>query len=392
MPLTPQRVLRDRILMVLAGRDSGSLSRAEVLTTLADDYAERWTVQDVQAPSSRPFETKWRNRASYERADMVRDGLLQDRADGMWALTGVGGSAAAAVVAADGDALSDEMLRREAMWQQILDSDDPQAVRAGQLNEMRLFRGGRGVYADAETTRGILGEDGVAVSFLHNGSSYADELSSGGVRYHYPKTARQGRDQAEISASKAAYRTALPIFVVTLGPTGQTRTVHRGYIEDYDDGLELFLVTFTDGEMPPPPPDDSPFSLTGDPATETCGKRRARPNQQRFAFHVLKRYGASCAVCGLAITQLLHAAHLRSKKDQGSDDARNGLPLCANHHLAFDSGLWSIESSTTQLVTKKAGPSLAELGISCSDLQHLPAQPHADALAHVWNAWKGSTD
>jgi hypothetical protein len=293
----------------------------------------------------------------------------------------------AAVVAAGGDAVSVELMRREAMWQRIQDSEHPDAVTPGQLNEMRLFRGGRGVYADAETTRGILGEDGVTVSFLHNGSSYADELSNDGVRYHYPRTARPGRDKAEVSASKAAYRAGLPIFVVTLGPTSSTRTVHRGYIEEFDDGLEMFLVTFTGGELPPPPPDDSPFSLTGEPATETYGKRRSRPNQQRFAFQVLQRYGAACAVCDLAISQLVHAAHLRAKKDRGSDDPRNGLPLCANHHLAFDLGLWSIEPASTCLVVREEGPSLDALGISRSDLQHLPAHPHTEAITHVWNSW-----
>lgn len=392
MPLTPQRVLRDRILIVLAGTDAGAMSRADVLTALDAQYGAQWTADDLQAPSSRPFETKWRNRASYERADMVRDGLLEDRSDGVWALSASGRSSGTALAAAGADVLSAELMRREGMWQQIRESEQPDAVPAGTLNDMRLFRGGRGIYVDAETTRGVLGSDGVTVSFLHNGSSYADELSPGGVRYHYPKTERPGRDRAEISASKAAYRAALPIFVITAGPTGRTRKVHRGYIEDFNDDLEMFLVTFTDGEMPPPPPNDSPFSLTGEPPAESYGKRRARPNQQRFAFEVLKRYGAACAVCDLAISQLLHAAHLRAKKERGSDDARNGLPLCANHHLAFDAGLWSINPSGTTLVAKAAGPDLAALGIKRSDLTHLPAQPHPDALTHVWKAWATTTE
>lgn len=391
MPLTPQRVLRDRILIVLAANDSGAMSRADVLAALNDGYGATWTTEDVQAPNSRPFETKWRNRASYERAEMVRNGLLEDRSDGVWALSASGRSSGIALAAAGADALSAELMRREAMWQQIQEAARPDAVPARTLNDMRFFRGGRGIYVDAETTRGVLGSDGVTVSFLHNGSSYADELSAGGVRYHYPKTERPGRDRTEISASKAAYRATLPIFVITAGPTGRTRTVHRGYIEDFDDDLEMFLVTFTDGEMPPRPPEDSPFSLIGEPPAESYGKRRARPNQQRFAFDVLKRYGAACAVCDLAISQLLHAAHLLAKKERGSDDAGNGLPLCANHHLAFDGGLWGIDPVGTTLVAKAAGHSLAALGITRSDLTHLPAQPHPDALAHVWKAWSTAT-
>jgi len=80
--------------MVLDHQDKGALTRASVLDALDNEFGKQWTVEDLQTPASRPFETKWRNRASYERADMVRDGLLQDRADGTWALTEAGRSAA----------------------------------------------------------------------------------------------------------------------------------------------------------------------------------------------------------------------------------------------------------------------------------------------------------
>jgi hypothetical protein len=181
------------------------------------------------------------------------------------------------------------------MWKALLTAGGPANIAAGLLNDLRVFRGGRGIYADGESTRGAGGVEGITVSFLHNGSSYADELSSGGVRYHYPKTAVPGRDAAEVLASKAAYRLGLPIFVVTTGMSESTRTVHRGYIEEYDDTLALFLVTFTEGRLPPPPPSVGvPFALTSDDGVEgSWAKRRSRPNQQRFAFQVMRRYGAT---------------------------------------------------------------------------------------------------
>jgi len=57
---------------------------------------------------------------------------------------------------AGASALDQELRRREALWQQIGEADQPNAIpaRAGTLNDMRLFRGGRGIYVDAETTRG----------------------------------------------------------------------------------------------------------------------------------------------------------------------------------------------------------------------------------------------
>lgn len=264
----------------------------------------------------------------------------------------------------------------------------PRDIEARAVNDLRIFRGGRGVYADGDNTRAELASEGATVALLHNGSSYADELSASGVRYHYPRTAVPGRDRAEIEATKESYRQGLPVFVVTTGKSASFRTVHRGYVEDYDDRLELFLITFTDYELPPPPPADeeSPFALTGPQAALTYGARRSRPNQQRFAFAVFRRYGESCAVCGLAISQVLHAAHLRAKKDSGSDDARNGLPLCANHHIALDVGLWGIDPTTTALVATPGGPTLEELGITKPDLSHLPAFPHEDAMTYLWES------
>jgi hypothetical protein len=66
--------------MGLAGR------RADVLARMAVVLEHELTEEDRESPQTRPHEEKWQNRASYERAAMVREGLLQDRADGIWAL------------------------------------------------------------------------------------------------------------------------------------------------------------------------------------------------------------------------------------------------------------------------------------------------------------------
>jgi predicted restriction endonuclease len=74
------------------------------------------------------------------------------------------------------------------------------------------------------------------------------------------------------------------------------------------------------------------------------------------------------------------------------DDAHNGIPLCANHHIAFDNGLWSIQVKTTRLVTRLMGPDLADLGITRLDLGHLPVLPHQKALEYVWSRWHRGAD
>ena len=281
------------------------------------------------------------------------------------------------------------------MWAGLRGAGGPENVPTRTLNDLRLFRGGRGIYADGASTRTSGWQDGATVFCLHNGNSYADELSADGVRYHYPRTARPGRDRAEIAATKAVHAAGLPIFVVTVGRPSNTRTVYRGFVEAFDDDLEVFLVTFTTGAFPevisPDDSDDDDFVATDDgepPAS--IGRVKRRPNQQRFAFKVLRRYGPRCAACGLAIPEMLHAAHLWGKKERGSDHARNGLPLCANHHIAFDSKLWGIDVSSTCFVSRSSGPSLAALGITCTSLAHLTKQPHPAALEHEWKRYRGS--
>jgi hypothetical protein len=70
-----------------------------------------------------------------------------------------------------------------------------------------------------------------------------------------------------------------------------------------------------------------------------------------FRGRVLRHYGLRCAVCSVSVTSLIEAAHIQPVKDGGSDNLSNGLPLCANHHIAFDCHLWAIEPNTKKIVT-----------------------------------------
>lgn len=84
--LTQQSVLRAWLTSTLHTL-GGMAERAVVLNRLEQDFGHLMTDDDRQAVRSRPFEEKWRNRASYERAQMVREGILADRRDGVWQLT-----------------------------------------------------------------------------------------------------------------------------------------------------------------------------------------------------------------------------------------------------------------------------------------------------------------
>lgn len=180
--------------------------------------------------------------------------------------------------------------------------------------------------------------EGVTVGVLHTGRSYADDLLPEGIVYHYPHTGAQGRDAQEVAATKAAKQLGLPLFVVVQPDSTSRRIAHLGWVEDWDDEGELFLITF--GESPPAPApaqqdeDDAPFELERSGPAGKKTSTLSRPGQHRFSFLVLRRYGAQCAVCDVSVMGLLDAAHLRAYREGGSDDASNGLVLCATHHRA----------------------------------------------------------
>jgi hypothetical protein len=97
MAQTNAAELRRRILLTALELPLEDLTRARVLAHMEAQYKWAWTAEDNQTPPSRPFETKWRNNASYERANMVRDGLLQPGGGGNWSLTEQGRAEAEAI-------------------------------------------------------------------------------------------------------------------------------------------------------------------------------------------------------------------------------------------------------------------------------------------------------
>lgn len=63
-----------------------------------------------------------------------------------------------------------------------------------------------------------------------------------------------------------------------------------------------------------------------------------------FRTRVLAAYGYKCAICGETIETVLQAAHIVAVADGGSDDISNGICLCANHHLMYDSKMFRIDT------------------------------------------------
>ena len=152
-----------------------------------------------------------------------------------------------------------------------------------------------------------------------------------------------------------------------------------GWVTDWDDNSRHFLILF--GQQKPvyerPASEAAPFMLFGVESAKRASVR-IRPGQQRFRFQVLKEYGPKCAVCSISHSLLLHAAHLCGKASKGTDDWRNGLPLCATHHLAFDADLFVIDPVTLEIVVS-GGLDRDTLGVQ-GKLATMRGRPHLDAL------------
>ena len=65
-------------------------------------------------------------------------------------------------------------------------------------------------------------------------------------------------------------------------------------------------------------------------------------------------------MCGITVEEVLQAAHIKAVKDGGNDDVENGIVLCANHHLMYDSGLFKFDQGKIQILNAKIKNHIAD--------------------------------
>jgi len=284
-------------------------------------------------------------------------------------------------------ALSEELERRNGLWGGLLQNNSAQRITPQMLRDLSAYGGASGIWRDTELTSQYTSDDkGITVSVLHTGTSYPDDLFEDGIIYHYPHTNRPSSfDNNEIEATKNCKRLGVPLFVITHNESNQSlRDVKRGWVELWDDDMEEFLITFSDQqpESAPTFDEETPFGgfENGSPSREATV--RTRPNQGRFRIGVFQRYGCKCAVCEIDNPKLLDASHLIDKSLEGTDDVRNGLVLCKNHHTALDRNLFKIEPETLELVFLETTAN--DIKITRTDISHLDLKPHPDALKWKW--------
>jgi putative restriction endonuclease len=272
------------------------------------------------------------------------------------------------------------------MWDQLVANGGPINVLPGLLRQLGIYGGAQGIWVNKEVTGGLSADAvGIAVGVMHNGSSYDDDLSEDGVIYHFPHTNRPGGwDHSETAALRNAFSLSLPVFVITNNASSSARRdVHLGSVTDIDDDAAQCLIEFSNGWRSVP----ATSSITGDFRLEANRAEMAQLSKRlrrnpRFAFEVGKRCGWRCAVCRIELKELLDAAHIRGVAERGSDDPRNGVIFCKNHHAAYDAGLFNFSPETGDVIFRN-GVSAERLGISVLALA-AHKRPHIDALRWRW--------
>jgi putative restriction endonuclease len=237
----------------------------------------------------------------------------------------------------------------------------------------------------------VLTEVPLSITTVYGGP-YDDSFGpSGQLRYRYRGTDPNHADNRGLRAAmqrrlplvylhgiaEGKYLAAWPVFVVGDDPAALAFSVA------VDDAHHLGLLTTSTNAA----------VTTGD---ESEGARRAystavvriRLHQRAFRERVLEAYKRQCAFCRLRHEELLDAAHLIPDADPLGDPLiKNGMALCALHHVAFDKYFIGIRPDHVlevrqDLLDEKDGPTLAHAiqGLHNTSItvprrkEHLPAR------------------
>jgi len=217
-----------------------------------------------------------------------------------------------------------------------------------------------------------------------------ESLMADGMYLTLPTIKGWGQDAIEIGALRKAGDSGLPILVSSTGYARAGFQTHQlGWIQYWNESG--FYIQF--GNRRPKKQkwltqdwDSTSFVVTTSGRTLRTTEVRLRDFE--FRHLVFQRYGAKCAFCGLSVPPLLQAAHIVPVAEGGTDDPRNGLVLCANHHLAFDHGMVGICPDNFSIKTLVDADS-RDLGITEQDLGCLSARPHLKALRMRWEYRQG---
>lgn len=245
----------------------------------------------------------------------------------------------------------------------------------------KIHRGERGIYRDLSKTRKLSFEDGICQSILDTGRKYDDILTDSYLTYYYPDTSHKSRDVGEINSLKISQKYNIPIFVV-LGSDEDTKTkeIRLGYVQSFNDAQKSFLISFIKDNKKTINPIENIIEEQKDEIDVLFDDTRQRKktlssnrnnNQPKFNFDVFKYYQNQCAVCD--INYFLEAAHIIPVKNRGTDNKKNGIILCKNHHKAFDDIFFRINYQNYNIEILKENK--VSLKILRDNINHLTNKP-----------------
>ena len=266
---------------------------------------------------------------------------------------------------------SSSLKTRLDLWEKIKEIPDGE-IDPSYIRELKIYKGATGIARD---------DSGICISVLNTGRHYPDDIFDEGILYHYPNTPKRPKafEINETNSVKDCASLGLPLFVILPGSNSKKRSIRLGWVEDYDDDSAQFLIKF--GEL-------KPKSVQEKETQKFVGKTKRKKkskevsarsnNQTKFRFDVLKRYGSKCALCKIENKHLIDAAHIIPVDEDGTDDPRNGLILCKNHHAAFDRNLFTVSLSNFSIDTNDNLTNISEDNLTTKTGK----MPHIQALEY----------
>jgi putative restriction endonuclease len=238
----------------------------------------------------------------------------------------------------------EKLFRESAMaWLSMRTMDGLEPIRSEDLKDF-TFEGERIPLIDAQ--RGIRkpASLGAAISmrtvYRPEGAARPYEDSEGPdglIRY---KWRGDDPDHAENRSLRAAMTERLPlIWFFGVGP-GVYQAIYPVYLVGEEAERQQFVVAYGD--------DLAGLRPVESPLEEHLRRYVMRETQQRvhqpvFRATVMRAYGTRCAVCALAHSQLLDAAHIvPDSHELGTASVVNGMAACKIHHAAFDANILGI--------------------------------------------------
>jgi len=150
---------------------------------------------------------------------------------------------------------------------------------------------------------------------------------------------------------------------------------------------EVFIANLLTTKGTNPFDQETDFNAFADGLQTHLREVKEREGQHRFRNDLFDVYGPVCALCDLDVPIALEAAHIVPKHENGTDDPRNGLVLCAVHHRMFDANTIGIDPTGLNIVPL-GGWDLGRLRITRPSISHLTATPHVDALRWRWSRFR----